>query len=77
MNLPHPVIARRLNQNGSTVLVLLILLTIMLLLAAANSRALIHLRGELNLLNQRQVERLKIATPPPAAPVSPAIPEPK
>jgi len=58
----------RHRQNGSAVVVLLILLVIMVLLSTANTNALIHLRQELRLLEQRQVQRLK--TTPPAAAVA-------
>jgi hypothetical protein len=53
----------------------LILLTIMLLLAVANSSTLIHLRGELKLLEHRQVERLNASvTNTATTAVSPAQP---
>ncbi|MGO8839104.1 MAG: hypothetical protein ACLQAH_17245 [Limisphaerales bacterium] len=54
------IVSRRCRQRGSAVLILLILLVIMVMLSAANSSALIHLHGELNLLDHRQVERLNI-----------------
>jgi len=67
--------SRRRRQRGSAVLILLILLTIMMMLAAANSSALFHLRGELKLLEHRQVERLNASsTNTTAAAVSPAQP---
>jgi Tfp pilus assembly protein PilX len=77
MNTRLPIISRR-GQRGSAVLVLLILLVIMTLLAAANSSVLLHLRHEVNLLEQRQVGRLN-ATPAHAVAtaVSPAKPESK
>jgi hypothetical protein len=48
----------RPRQNGSAVLLFITLLAIMVILATANSSALLHLRGELNLLERRQIERL-------------------
>ena len=67
----------RHRRNGSAVLVLLILLVIMTLLATANSSALLHLRHELRLLDQRQVQRLKASPPHAIAAGSPAQPESK
>ena len=60
MNLYLPIISRR-RQRGSVVLALLILLAIMTLLAAANTKALLQLHQELNLLEHRQVVRLNAA----------------
>lgn len=51
------IVSRRGRQGGSAVLILLILLVIMVMLSAANSSALIHLHGELKLVDQRQVGR--------------------
>ena len=62
----HTHIFRPDRRHGSIVLILLILLAIMLLLASANSNALLQLRHEVNLLEQRQVKRLD-AVPPNAA----------
>lgn len=75
MNVLPLMISRRRRQRGSAVLILLILLAIMLLLAVANSSTLFHLRGELKLLEHRQVERLNAsATNTTATAVSPAQP---
>jgi hypothetical protein len=49
------------RQNGSTVLVLMTLLGIMVMLAVASHKALFHLRREIKLLENRQVERLNTA----------------
>jgi hypothetical protein len=54
----HPHKINRRRQEGSATIIFTILLSIMLILATAESRALIQLRHEQSLLEQRQVQRL-------------------
>ncbi|MGB7746967.1 MAG: hypothetical protein WBN75_06745 [Verrucomicrobiia bacterium] len=58
MKISSSISTARRHQHGSAVVVYLALLAIMVILAAANSNTLLHLRRELNLLNQRQIKRL-------------------
>jgi Tfp pilus assembly protein PilX len=58
MKIFRPILLRQRRQRGSAVVVYLALLGIMVILAAANSNTLLHLRRELNLLDQRQIKRL-------------------
>jgi hypothetical protein len=68
----------RRRQNGSAVLVFITLLAIMVILATAGSKALFHLHEEIELLEQRQVERLNASQTNTIAVVkSPAKPESK
>lgn len=48
----------RRSEGGSAVFVCVALLAIMVIFITANSGALFHLRGEINLLEQQQVKRL-------------------
>jgi hypothetical protein len=61
MKIPRPILIRRYRQCGSAVVIYLALLAIMVILAAANSNTLLHLRRELNLLDQRQIKRLNVS----------------
>jgi hypothetical protein len=58
MKISSSISTARCRQGGSVVVILLFLLAIMLILTAANSSTLLHLHRELNLLEQRQTERL-------------------
>jgi len=56
--------AARRRQGGSATITFTILLSIMLILATAETRALIQLRQEQSLLEQRQMQRLQHAANP-------------
>ena len=56
---------RRNTRQGYAVIVVLALLAIMAMLVIANSRALYHLKKEVDLIEARQMKRL--AQPVPAA----------
>ena len=67
--LRHPPASARERQRGSATIVVLALVVLTLACVLSASRALQHLRGELQLLDQRQ--RLHWESPrlhPPAAP---------
>lgn len=49
------------SRDGSTVLVVMVLIALLLIYSMANLRTLDHLKGELNLLEKRQISR--VATP--------------
>jgi Tfp pilus assembly protein FimT len=49
----------RRREGGSATVIFIALLAIMTLLLMANSRALIHLRREIQLLDKHQVKRLE------------------
>jgi len=66
------------RQRGFATFFLLALVMIMVMLITINSRMLLHLHGELKLLEQRQVQRLNASqTNQTAAAVSPAPQESK
>jgi hypothetical protein len=50
------------EARGSATLVVFILLTIMVALIAANTRTLHHLKGELRLIEQRQLKKFNTST---------------
>jgi len=49
------------SRDGSTVVVVMALIALLLIYSMANLRVLDHLRGELKLLETRQVDRLENA----------------
>ena len=51
----------RRNEIGMATLIFIALLAIMMILVTAESRALIHLRREVKLLEQQQMKRLTVA----------------
>jgi hypothetical protein len=65
---------RRAGQRGSATLVVLILLMLLVALLIGNSRALIQLKGELRLVEEKQVQRY---APKPASHTAPANPAPR
>jgi hypothetical protein len=52
-----PAAVRR-NESGMATVVFIILLAIMMILVTAESRALLHLRREVKLVEQQQLKRL-------------------
>jgi type II secretory pathway component PulK len=64
MKLPPSTCSRsRRHQRGVAVIVMLVLLAIILTYIAANIRTLNHLKSELKLTEQRQVQRLNALRP--------------
>lgn len=61
MKTPTAILSRLQRQSGSTVMVLMTLLGVMIMLAVANHKALLHLRAETKLLENRQIERLDVS----------------
>lgn len=53
---------RRQSQDGSAIIVILILLCIMLVFVAANTATVNWLRRQVNLVEQRQIQRLALAS---------------
>lgn len=64
---------RRRKQNGSAVLIVIILLGVMLAFIAGNTANLNQLKREMNLIEQKQLNRVH-ATKPAADKVNPAQP---
>ena len=57
--IPSHCVAWRLDRRGSAVLVILVLLAAMSIIVIANTHMLHSLKKELQLLDQRQTQRLR------------------
>jgi len=62
-----PTPAARSTERGSAVLIILIVVSLMLSFMFANSKSLRHLKEEMRLIEQRQLQQLKKHTGSPAA----------
>jgi hypothetical protein len=72
---PAVVLGKRRCERGSTLLVVFIFLTLMMMFVLANAMVLHHLRQEMRLIEQRQVQKFKGNTDRNPAGVSDKAPE--
>jgi integral membrane sensor domain MASE1 len=60
MKISRSIFNRRRRQNGSATFVFIVLLAIMMILVTANGKAIFRLHRELNMLEQKQNQRLNV-----------------